>query len=169
MNDDQTDRAERLAGELEAAFANRADLYRLFLDELTADFGAEEAERIMVRAIEKRGREVAGAAFAGFGPNEARQIGEAFLSISPDGGRMYPTRVERGPHHIAFEVVRCPLKDAWLAAGVGSQKLAALCRIAGAFDRGLFEATGVRFENVTWSEGHGSDCCHIRLCDRDAA
>ncbi|TIV60412.1 L-2-amino-thiazoline-4-carboxylic acid hydrolase, partial [Mesorhizobium sp.] len=86
----------------------------------------------------------------------------------PDGGRMYPTHVERGPDHIAFKVKRCPLKDAWVEAGVGEEKLATLCRIAGAFDRGLFEATGVRFANVTWTPGHGSGCCHIALTNRDA-
>ncbi|RUV13640.1 L-2-amino-thiazoline-4-carboxylic acid hydrolase, partial [Mesorhizobium sp. M1A.F.Ca.IN.022.04.1.1] len=120
-----------------------------------------------IRTIEKRGREVAAAAFAGFGPNDALAIGEAFLSVSPDGGRMYPTDVERRPDRIAFKVKRCPLKDAWIEAGVGEEKLATLCRIAGAFDRGLFEATGVRFANVTWTPGHGSGCCHIALTNRD--
>lgn len=146
---------------------DRADLYRLFLDELTAELGAGKAEEIMTRAVEQRGREVAAAAFSGFGPNEARAIGEAFLAVSPDDGRMYPTDVERGADRIAFKVRRCPLKDAWVEAGVGEEKLATLCRIAGAFDRGLFEATGVRFDNVTWTPGHGSGCCHIRLTDRD--
>jgi hypothetical protein len=47
-------------------------------------------------------------------------------------------------------------------------KLATLCCIAGAFDRGLFEATGVRFDNATWTPGHGSGCCHIALTNRDA-
>ena len=161
-------RAEQLGEELDAAFRNRADLYRLLLEELTAELGAESAERIMVRAIEKRGREVAALAFSQFGANDARRIGEAFLSISPDGGRLYPTDVERSDSSIAFRVRRCPLKDAWVDAGVGEERLATLCRIAGAFDRGLFEATGVRFDNFTWTPGHGSDCCHIRLTDRDA-
>ncbi|WP_378944639.1 L-2-amino-thiazoline-4-carboxylic acid hydrolase [Mesorhizobium sp. ANAO-SY3R2] len=161
-------RAERLAAELDAAFRNRADLYRLMLDELAAEFGDQKAEEIMVRAIEKRGREVAEVAFAGFGPNDARAIGEAFLAVSPDGGRMYPTDVERSDSHIAFKVKRCPLKDAWTEAGVGDERLATLCRIAGAFDRGLFEAMGIRFENVTWTPGHGPGCCHICLTDRDA-
>jgi hypothetical protein len=160
-------RAEKLAAELDAAFRNRADLYRLMLDELAADLGDDKAEEILVRAIEKRGREVAELAFAQFGPNDARAIGEAFLAVSPDGGRMYPTDVERSDHHIAFKVKRCPLKDAWVGAGVGDDRLATLCRIAGAFDRGLFEATGVRFDNVTWTPGHGSGCCHICLSDRD--
>ncbi|MDX8477221.1 L-2-amino-thiazoline-4-carboxylic acid hydrolase [Mesorhizobium sp. VK24D] len=168
MNDHAL-RAEKLSRELDSAFRNRADLYRLFLDELTAELGAERAEAVMVRTIEKRGREVAATAFAGFGPNDALAIGEAFLSVSPDGGRMYPTHVEHGPDHIAFKVKRCPLKDAWIEAGVGEEKLATLCRIAGAFDRGLFEATGVRFANVTWTPGHGSGCCHIALANRDTA
>lgn len=166
MNDER--RIETLARELEAAFRNRADLYRLLFEELAAELGEEKAEAVLSAAIEKRGREVAAAAFAGFGPNDARAVGEAFLAVSPDGGRMYPTQVERQVHCIGFRVRRCPLKDAWTDAGVGDDRLAVLCRIAGAFDRGLFEATGVRFENVTWTPGHGSDCCHIRLTDRDA-
>ena len=162
MSDD-AERAERLSRELDAAFRNRADLYRLMLDELSAELGDSKAEAIMIRAIEKRGAEVAQMAFAGFGPNDARGVGEAFLAISPDGGRMYPTDVERSDDGIAFKVRRCPLKDAWIEAGVGDDRMATLCRIAGAFDRGLFEATGVRFDNVTWTPGHGTGCCHIRL------
>lgn len=161
-------RTEKLATELELAFRNRADLYRLFLDELTAEFGAGHAEELMIRTIEKRGREVAEAAFSSFGPNDARAIGEAFLAVSPDEGRMYPTDVERSDRHIAFKVRRCPLKDAWVAAGVSEEKLTTLCRIAGAFDRGLFETTGVRFDNVTWTPGHGPGCCHITLTNKDA-
>ena len=168
MTDAET-RAEKLSRELDSAFRNRADLYRLFLDELTGELGAEKAEAIMVRTIEQRGKEVAAAAFARFGPNDAPAIGEAFLAVSPDGGLMYPTDVERGSDHIAFKVKRCPLKDAWVEAGVGDEKLATLCRIAGAFDRGLFEATGVHFDNVTWTPGHGSGCCHIALTNRDKA
>ncbi len=166
MND-ATDRAGKLSRELDAAFRNRADLYRLFLEELTAELGAEAAEAVMIRTIERRGREVAALAFAGFGPNDARAVGEAFLAVSPDDGRMYPTDVERSDSGIAFKVRRCPLKDAWVEAGVGDDRLATLCRIAGAFDRGLFEATGVRFDNVTWAPGHGSGCCHIALTNRD--
>jgi hypothetical protein len=161
-------RVEILARELEAAFRNRADLYRLFYDELVGRYGEATAEEIMTRTVTIRGREVAAIAFAGFGPQDARAVGEAFLAVSPDGGRLYPTDVERLPDGIRFAVRRCPLKDAWVEAGVGEDRLATLCRIAGAFDRGLFEATGIRFENRTWTPGHGAGCCHIRLTDREA-
>jgi hypothetical protein len=163
MTDLTADRSEKLSKELDAAFQNRADLYRLFYAELEAAYGPAEAEAIMVRAVEKRGREVAETAFAKFGPQDARAIGEAFLAVSPDGGRMYPTNVERRSDGISFYVKRCPLKDAWIAAGLKGERLATMCRIAGAFDRGLFEATGVKFDNVTWTPGHGSGCCHIHL------
>jgi len=166
---DDSERAEKLSRELDSAFKNRADLYRLFYEELVAQFGEIQAEAIMVSAVEKRGQEVAQLAFSNFGPNEARKIGEAFLAVSPDGGRMYPTDVERSDTAITFKVRRCPLKDAWIEAGVSEDRLTTLCRIAGAFDRGLFEATGVHFDNVTWTPGHGSGCCHISLTDRDAA
>lgn len=162
MNETSTP-AEILSRELDAAFRNRADLYRLFLDELEAKMGEDAAEALMVGVVEKRGREVAAAAFERFGPHDAVAIGEAFLSVSPDGGRMYPTHVERGPDRITFRVKRCPLKDAWTDAGVAPDRLAKLCRIAGGFDRGLFEATGVRFSNTTWVPGHGDGCCHITL------
>lgn len=33
-------RAEKLSRELDSAFRNRADLYRLFLEELTGELGA---------------------------------------------------------------------------------------------------------------------------------
>lgn len=164
---DTESRMERLADELEASFRNRADLYRLMLAELSEDFGAGKAESVIVRAIEKRGREVA-VAFNAFRSDQAREIGEAFLAVSPNGGRMYPTEVTRHPDGITFCVQRCPLKDAWRDAGVDPITLQTLCRIAGAFDRGLFEATGVRFSNRTWQVGDGEHCCEISLFNRQA-
>jgi len=165
---DTGERAQRLSAELEASFRNRADLYRLLLAELDAHLGSEQAEMLLSRAIEKRGREVA-AAFQGFGPDQAREIGEAFLAVSPDGGQMYPTEVQRPEDGISFKVLRCPLKDAWREAGIDGEAMARLCRIAGAFDRGLFEATGVRFTNRTWQAGDGEHCCEIHLRNRGAA
>ena len=168
MTDTPEPRVERLSRELAAAFWNRADLYRLILEALIAELGPRRAETVLAGAIEARGREVARQAFAGFGPNQARAVGEAFLAASPDSGRLYPADVERTAAGIRFRVRRCPLKDAWVAAGVPEERLATLCRIAGAFDRGLFETVGVGFANTTWSPGHGSDCCHIELRDRDS-
>jgi hypothetical protein len=158
------ERTERLARELESAFRNRADLYRLMLEELTGAFGAEKAEAMLSRVVARRGGEVAATAFAGFDPGDARSVGEAFLAVSPDGGRMYPTDVTRRTDGITFRVKRCPLKDAWCEADLDAATVATLCRIAGEFDRALFEEIGVGFENETWREGR-EGCCTIHLTD----
>ena len=154
-----------LRQELESSFRNRADLYRLMHAELVAELGEQRGVALMERIIEKRGREV-GVFFKAKGPG-ALAVGEAFLAVSPDQGRMYPTDVQRHADGIDFRVKRCPLKDAWNEAGLDAATTARLCRIAGAFDKGLFEAAGVAFRNETWSAQRGGGCCHIML--RDAA
>lgn len=157
---------ETLRRELEESFRNRAHLYRLLLEELTAEIGAVAAERVLTRTIERRGQEVGAAAFAHLAAEGARAVGEAFLAASPDSGRMYPVDVEHHPDGITIRVRRCPLKDAWLESDLPPENVATLCRIAGAFDRGLFEAAGVRFTNETWSQGR-TGCCRIELRDME--
>lgn len=158
-----TAREQLLSQELESSFRNRADLYRLMLAELVVELGEQRGVALMERIIEKRGREV-GEFFKVKGPS-ALAVGEAFLAVSPDQGRMYPTDVHRHADGIDFRVKRCPLKDAWREAGLDDITTATLCRIAGAFDKGLFEAAGVNFRNETWSAGRGGGCCHIMLRD----
>lgn len=130
--------------------------------------GPEAAEALMVRMLERRGREVAAKLFAGL-PPRAVAIGERFLSVSPDAGCLYPHEREQDLTSLTVRVSRCPLKDAWMAAGLSPGRTAQLCRIAGAFDRGLFEAAGVGFANETWSEVRGGGCCWITLTDPEPA
>jgi L-2-amino-thiazoline-4-carboxylic acid hydrolase len=153
---------EKLRRELEDAFQNRAHLYRLLLDELEQEFGSEQAQASMARALERRGREVAQILFRDVPPNP-RDIGARFLSVSPDNGRMYPHDVEGTDECMTIRVQRCPLKDAWFASRLPPERVATLCRLAGAFDKGLFEAAGLSFSNETWSEERGGGCCWITL------
>ena len=155
---------ETLRQELEASFRNRADLYRLMYAEMVAELGPARGEALMLRIIEKRGCEVGAGYFKAKGPS-ALAVGEAFLAVSPDQGRLYPTEVSRQANGIEFRVKRCPLKDAWRDAGLDDGMIATLCRVAGAFDKGLFEAAGVAFRNQTWSAQRGGGCCHIMLTD----
>jgi len=50
--------AERLRGELYAAFTNRALMYWHVFDELRKALGEPQATSLMTRAIEARGREI---------------------------------------------------------------------------------------------------------------
>jgi L-2-amino-thiazoline-4-carboxylic acid hydrolase len=153
---------DTLRRELEEAFRNRAHLYRLLLDELEAEVGPTRAEALLARVLERRGAEVASALFKDVPPDPVA-IGDCFLAVSPDEGHMYPHDAERGANHMTIRVNRCPLKDAWVDGGLPPDRIASLCRIAGAFDRGLFEAAGLAFANETWSEERGGGCCWIKL------
>lgn len=156
---------ETLRRELEDAFRNRAHLYRLMLDELTAEIGAERAQGVIARMLELRGREVAPLLFNGI-EGDPVAIGQRFLSVSPDGGRMYPNEADFTGGACTIRVHRCPLKDAWRESGLPDQQVATLCRLAGAFDKGLFEAAGVTFTNATWTPERGGGCCWITLAER---
>ena len=57
---------------------------------------------------------------------------------------------------------RCPLKQAWLDAGLPESEVAALCRVAAEVDRGLFETVGFRFHADTYQAG-GEGCCFLHI------
>lgn len=154
--------AEILRNELADAFKNRAHLYRLLLDVLSERHGPGEAEAVLAEVCARRGREVAPLLFRGV-PPEPEAIARRFLSVSPDGGDLYPHETAQTANSFTIKVHACPLKQAWLDAGLPAEQVSRLCRIAGEFDRGLFEAAGVGFENSTWSGERGGGCCHITL------
>lgn len=154
--------AERLRGELYAAFKNRALMYWHVFDELRKALGEPQAVTLMSRAIETRGRQI-GRRFARYAPADLPGLRDAFLAAVPDDGRMFAPRVERcdaGALDIALQ--RCPLKDAWQEAGLIDRDVATLCRIAGRVDNGTFEAAGFEFSADTWQPGRDG-CCRLHI------
>jgi hypothetical protein len=154
--------AERLRGELYAAFKNRALMYWHVFDELRKALGEPQATGLMARAIEARGREI-GRPFARYAPADLTGLRDAFVGGVPDEGRMFAPRVERCDA-AALDIVlqRCPLKEAWQEAGVSETDIAMLCRIAGRVDNGTFEAAGFEFSADTWQPGR-EGCCHLHI------
>jgi L-2-amino-thiazoline-4-carboxylic acid hydrolase-like protein len=157
-----TDQAEALRQELEEAFRSRGHLYRVLLDELETEVGLERATAVMSQALERRGKEVAEGLFRDTPPDPIA-VGDRFLSVSPDNGRLYPHEVETAGDKMEVRVHRCPLKDSWSGSGLSPERIALLCRLAGSFDKGLFEAAGVAFSNQTWTQERGGGCCWIKL------
>ena len=155
--------------DLIAQMKNRALIYLEMYDVLVEEFGEQKAEALLTKAIYRRGLQM-GKPLRKFSPNDLAGLREAFLANVPGGKEIFqPQVLKNEANALEIQLHGCPLKDAWREAGLPEEKVATLCRIAGAFDRGLFEATGVRFENVTWTPGHGSGCCHIALTNRDSA
>ncbi|MBL0931116.1 MAG: L-2-amino-thiazoline-4-carboxylic acid hydrolase [Alphaproteobacteria bacterium] len=159
--------AGKLKRELDDAFKARARLYRAILDELTAEIGAERAEAVLGRAIEKRGVAAGTALFGGLESPTAKDVADRFLAVSPAEGTLYPhTRDDRaganGETGVTVKVHRCPLQEAWREDGASDAEIARLCRISGRFDTGCFGVGGVAFEATTWTPG-STGCCTLFL------
>ena len=156
MNPDQ------LRRDLYGAFKNRALLYWRIFDELRRELGEERAATILERAIYARGTEI-GRQFAKYGPADIVGLKDAFVGGVPDAGRMFAPAVERCDAEGAdITLQRCPLKEAWLEAGVPEADVAKLCHIAGRVDNGTFEAAGFEFWADTWQPGR-EGCCHLHI------
>ncbi len=152
----------RLREQLYGSFKNRALLYRTIFEELRTELGEPRAAELMERAIYRRGTEI-GRAFAKYGPADVLGLKDAFLAFIPDGGRMFAPEVVRAETDgVDVKFHRCPLKEAWLEAGVPEKDVATLCHIAGRVDNGTFEAAGFEFAADTWTAG-GEGCCFLHL------
>ena len=154
MNNDRRD--------LVAQIKNRALIYMEMQDVLSAEIGAARAETLLSDAIFQRGLS-AGKAFAKHAPDDLEGLRKSFLEGVPGGADLFAPKVLRCDRdHLEMQLHGCPLKDAWREAGLAEDKIATLCRIAGAVDRGLFRGAGFKVENRTWTPG-AVGCCHLSV------
>ena len=148
--------------DLIAQMKNRALIYMEMYDVLVEEFGYARAEALLTKAIYRRGR-AAGAALAKYAPADLAGLRQAFLAHVPGGSEIFKPEVIRADAaRLEIQLHGCPLKDAWREAGLAEEKVATLCRIAGAVDKGLFEGAGFAFENRTWTPG-AAGCCFLRV------
>jgi L-2-amino-thiazoline-4-carboxylic acid hydrolase len=153
---------QQLREDLVAAFKNRAILYWLIFDELRRDVGQERAVSILKRAIYRRGQQT-GQKYSQFAPNDFAGLKDAFVGGIPDEGRLFDPQVVRcDAEGLDIHLEACPLKEAWEELGLDDRDKAIICEIAGAIDKGKFEAAGFSFEPNTWQPGR-SGCCHLEI------
>lgn len=148
--------------DLVAQMKNRALIYKETYDVLAEELGAAKAEELLTRAIYRRGRAM-GAPLAKFAPADLAGLRAAFLAGVPGGEEIFkPQVLKQDAGALEIQLHGCPLKDAWREAGLPEEKVATLCRIAGAVDKGLFEGAGFKLENRTWTPG-ATGCCFLRV------
>ena len=152
--------------DLIAQIKNRALIYMEIYDVLAAEVGAARAETMLAEAIFQRGLS-AGKSLANYGPDELAGLKDGFLEAVPGGADLFKPQVLRCDRdHLEIQLHGCPLKDAWREAGLAEDKIATLCRIAGAVDQGLFRGAGFKVENRTWTPG-AEGCCHLLVLRGD--
>ncbi len=148
--------------DLLAQIRNRALIYMEIYDVLSAEVGAMRAETLLAEAIFARGLS-AGKSLAQHAPDDLAGLKDSFLANVPGGGELYRPEVLRCDRdHLEIQFHACPLKDAWREAGQPEDKIATLCRIAGAIDQGLFRGAGFKLENRTWTPG-AQGCCYLSI------
>ncbi|MFZ5830202.1 MAG: L-2-amino-thiazoline-4-carboxylic acid hydrolase [Planctomycetota bacterium] len=152
-----------LRAELYDSFKNRAMIYWLIYDELRQEVGPERAENVLSRAIYRRGMERGREKYRKYGPRDLKGLKEAFLGGIADDGKMFsPEIVRDDAEGLDIKFHACPLRDAWLEAGLKPEDVAALCRIASRVDYGTFEGAGFRFTADTWTPGD-EGCCYLHI------
>lgn len=148
--------------DLIAQMKNRALIYMEMYDVLAEELGAAKSEQLLAKAIYRRGCS-AGKTLAKFAPADLAGLKTAFLGAVPGGEELFRPQVLRADAEVLeIQLHGCPLKDAWREAGLTEDKIATLCRIAGAVDKGLFEGAGFAFENRTWTPG-AQGCCFLSI------
>ncbi|UCE31102.1 MAG: L-2-amino-thiazoline-4-carboxylic acid hydrolase [Burkholderiales bacterium] len=151
---------DTLRAQLWASFKNRAMVYYEVYKVLEEEFGAQRAAELLKRAIYRRGCAI-GQRFSDLGPGDLAGLEKAFLAFIPDQGRVFEPRVIRSDGEaLEIQLGRCPLKEAWLEAGLTDGEVARMCEIAGVVDNGTFEAAGFGFRSETWQPGR-EGCCHL--------
>jgi L-2-amino-thiazoline-4-carboxylic acid hydrolase len=145
---------------LNDANKSRARLYVEFFLALERRFGRGVAIDVCKEAIRDWGRSLAGGLEAHL-PNDF--AGLKSFAFAPDGGAMFQPRVDRCDDDgldVQFEA--CPLKSAWLEAGLAEADVALFCEMASQADWGTLEAAGFSVAIETWKPGR-QGCCSLKI------
>jgi hypothetical protein len=151
--------------EIAESHKNQAIIYLHLFEEMSTEFGAEKATELMKRAINKFGIK-SGHRYAKFSPRDLGGLRDAFMEDSPADGALFEPVVDRCDDE-ALDITfrRCPLKEAWLEAGLKESEVARLCEIAESIDSGIFQGNGFEFSADTYKPG-GDGCCRIHIRPR---
>jgi hypothetical protein len=146
---------------LAGAHRDRALIYRAIDHALRARLGEAGAAEAMREALRARGRDI-GKSLRAFAPKDLAGFARAFTFDPPDS-ELWDASIERCEGDaLDLTMRRCPLKEAWQAAGADDAEVARLCHIAAALDEGTFEAAGFDWSIETWSKGI-EGCCRLHV------
>ena len=88
---------------------------------------------------------------------------KASFAFAPDDGAMFRPRIDRcDSSGLEVQFMSCPLKSAWLEAGMLESDVALFCEMAAEADYGTLEAAGFTVDIETWQPG-GEGCCRLKI------
>jgi L-2-amino-thiazoline-4-carboxylic acid hydrolase len=146
---------------LNDANKGRARIYLEFFRVIAGRYGQSVAIDICKEAIRNWGHGQAGGLTAHL-PTEFDGLTRSFV-FAPDGGAMFRPRVDGCDGDgldVQFEA--CPLKSAWLEAGMAEADVALFCEMASEADYGTLEAAGFSVTIETWKPS-SKGCCSLKI------
>lgn len=146
---------------LKDAYMSRGQLYVTFYRAIAKRYGDNAAREILKEAIYAWGAGLAGGV-SPCAPANFAALNDVFFN-SPDGGEMFRPRIGASDHAgVDAHFLACPLKEAWIAAGLSDGEVAMFCDIASAADYGTLEAAGFAISIETWKPG-SEGCCALKV------
>ena len=76
-----------------------------------------------------------------------------------------PKEIRCDESGLELKMRKCPLKEAWQAAGVTDDELKTLLKCASAMDVGTMDAAGFALQINTWEPGE-EGCCYLKITER---
>jgi hypothetical protein len=150
-----------LLNALNDANKNRALVYSEFYHAIERRYGQHAAVALCKEAIRNWGRGQA-EGLEIHAPDDFAGLLDSFV-FAPDGGAMFRPRVDRcDAEGLDVQFEACPLKSAWLEAGMTQSKVALFCEMASEADYGTLEAAGFSVTIETWKP-NGQGCCRLRI------
>ncbi len=146
---------------LKDAYMSRGQLYVSFYRAIAKRYGGDVAKSILKEAIYEWGAGLA-SGVAPCAPANFAGLDDVFFN-SPDGGEMFQPRIGKpGDQGVDAHFLACPLKEAWIAAGLSDDEIAMFCDIASSADYGTLEAAGFDISITTWTPG-AEGCCALKI------
>ena len=146
---------------LNDANKSRALVYVEFFRAIEARYGRAVAIDICKEAIRRWGGGLAEGLKAHL-PADFQGLSASF-AFAPDGGAMFRPQVDRcDSSGLDVQFKACPLKSAWLEAGMPESDVALFCELAAEADYGTLEAAGFTVNIETWQPG-GDGCCVLKI------
>jgi hypothetical protein len=146
---------------LNDANKSRARVYREFFRAIERRYGRDQAIDICKEAIRNWGRGQASGLETHL-PSDFDGLSRSFV-FGPDDGAMFRPRVDRcDADGLDVQFEACPLKSAWMEAGMAEADVALFCAMASEADYGTLEAAGYSVTIETWKPSR-TGCCSLKI------
>lgn len=153
--------AQKMWEALNGANRARAGVYVEFFRTLEKYFGRETAIQITKEAVYNWGRTLA-TGLEKHVPRDFQGLCSSF-AYSPDGGAMFAPHVfSCSDEGLDVKFENCPLKEAWVEAGMPDDEVSLFCEMAARADYGTLEAAGFAVDIETWLPGK-TGCCRLKI------